>query len=149
MKIGELASRAGANVETIRYYERIGLLPQPPRTGGNYRDYGPDHVDRLAFVRHARGLGFELEDIRALLRLADEPEQNCAEADRITSGHLDAVERKIAQLQSLRTELQRMIRQCRGGQIADCKIIGALSEHGACGRHHQPEKPRPRRSRQS
>ena len=131
MKIGELASRAGANVETIRYYERIGLLDRPPRTSGNYRDYGLGHVERLAFIRHARGLGFDLEDIRALLRLSDEPQQNCAEADRITSGHLAAVDAKIARLQSLRSELERMVHQCRGGQIAECKIIETLSKHGA------------------
>ena len=135
MKIGELAARAGANVETIRYYERIGLLAPPPRTSGNYRDYGDAHAERLSFIRHARGLGFELEDIRALLGLADEPQRDCGEVDQITTEHLTSVDRKIEQLQSLRSELERMLRQCRGGQVADCKIIGALSQHRSCSRH--------------
>ena len=135
MKIGELAQRAGSKAETVRYYEREGLLPSPPRTAGNYRDYGPAHLERLAFIRHARGLGFELSDIRTLLRLADEPNQGCDAVDKLTSRHLAAVERKISQLQSLKAELQRMLHQCHGGHVADCKIIEALSNHDECGRH--------------
>lgn len=136
MKIGELAERAGSNPETIRYYERIGMLPAPARTGSNYRDYGQEHVGRLAFIRHARALGFELPDIRALLDLADRPEQECAAVDRITGEHLRAVEAKIAQLEALRSELQRMLRHCRGGQVSDCRIIESLSDHVQCGRDH-------------
>jgi len=132
MKIGELAARAGSNPETIRYYERIGMLPAPARTSGNYRDYGPAHADRLSFIRHARALGYELPDIRALLDFADQPEQDCGAVDRITTGHLRAVEAKIAQLEALRTELQRMLSQCRGGQVADCRIIESLSDHAGC-----------------
>ena len=127
MKIGELAARAGSTPETIRYYERIGILPAPARTGGNYRDYGPDHVDRLSFIRHARTLGFELLDIRTLLDLVDDPERDCAAVDRITIGHLKVVRAKIAQLQALQGELERMLHQCRGGQVADCRIIESLS----------------------
>lgn len=136
MKIGELASRAGSNPETIRYYERIGMLPAPARTDGNYRDYGLEHVARLSFIRHARALGFELPDVRALLRLSDTPDQDCQEVDAITSEHLDAVETKIAQLEALRSELRRMLHQCRGGQIADCRITDSLSEHSSCGSGH-------------
>lgn len=136
MKIGELARQAGANVETIRYYERIGLLPKPGRTDGNYRDYAPDHVRRLAFIRHARGLGFELADVRALLDLADEPGRDCLEADRITTAHLASVETKLTQLQRLRAELRRMLDQCAGGHISDCRIIEALSDHEHCSRTH-------------
>jgi Cu(I)-responsive transcriptional regulator len=128
MKIGELADQTGANAETIRYYERIGLLPRPPRTNGNYRDYGRSHLQRLAFIRHARGLGFDLDDIRALLDLADEPQRDCGDVDRITSSHLEAVDAKIAQLEKLRAELGRMLAKCRGGQVADCRIIETLSE---------------------
>ena len=135
MKIGELAQRAGAKTETIRYYERKGLLPSPPRTSGNYRDYGPRHLERLAFIRHARGLGFELADVRTLLRLADKPNQDCEAVDELTSRHLTAVERKISQLQSLKAELQRMIQQCKGGHVAECKIIEALSNHDDCSTH--------------
>lgn len=138
MKIGELAARAGSNAETIRYYERIGILPAPARTHANYRDYGPEHVARLSFIRHARALGFELPDIRTLLDLADQPERDCAAVDSITSGHLRAVEAKIAQLAALRRELERMLDQCRGGQVADCRIIESLSNHSSCGSRHEP-----------
>lgn len=138
MKIGELAARAGSSPETIRYYERIGMLPAPARTGGNYRDYGPDHVARLAFIRHARALGFELSDVRALLDLADQPDQDCAAVDGITTRHLEVVEAKIAQLEALRSELMRMLDQCRGGQVAGCRIIESLSDHAGCRSGHAP-----------
>ena len=136
MKIGELARLTGTKAETIRYYESIGLLRAPGRTGGNYRDYGAADQERLAFIRHARGLGFEIADIRSLLGLAESPEQDCGEADRIASGHLSAVVTKISQLEQLRTELERMISQCRGGQVSDCQIIQALSDHGRCAGDH-------------
>lgn len=136
MKIGELSRVTGTNVETIRYYERIGLLPEPDRTSGNYRNYVPAHVERLSFIRHARGLGFDLADVRSLLNLAEEPGQDCGEADRIASGHLRAVERKIGQLEQLQSELARMITQCRGGQIADCRIMQALGDHALCEGEH-------------
>lgn len=138
MKIGELAARAGSNPETIRYYERIGMLPEPARTEGNYRDYGVHHVARLSFIRHARALGFELSDIRALLDLADQPDQDCAAVDSITIGHLAVVQAKIAQLEALRGELTRMLDQCRGGQVADCRIIESLLDHASCRSAHAP-----------
>lgn len=137
MKIGELARVTGTKAETIRYYESIGLLPKPDRTGSNYRDYGPGDLDRLNFIRHARGLGFEIADVRSLLDLADQPDRDCSEADRIASGHLAAVERKIVQLDQLRRELERMIGQCRGGQIADCRIMQSLGDHGLCEGDHR------------
>lgn len=136
MKIGELARVAGTKPETIRYYEKIGLLRAPGRTEGNYRDYGVDDQERLAFIRHARGLGFEIVDIRSLLGLAERPDQDCGAADRIASGHLDAVEKKIAQLEQLRAELQRMISQCRGGQVSNCHIIQSLANHDLCDGDH-------------
>jgi len=131
MKIGELARLTGTSSETIRYYERIGLLRRPERTGSNYRDYGRADVERLAFIRQARNLGFDLTDVRSLLGLADEPERDCAEVDRITSAHLRAVEKKIDQLTRLHTELSRMVTQCRGGTVSDCRILGALSGWGS------------------
>lgn len=139
MKIGQVSAATGTNIETIRYYERIGLLPEPDRTRGNYREYEPAHVDRLNFIRHARGLGFDIAGICSLLDLAEHPERDCGEADRIASGHLAAVESKIAKLEQLRRELERMITQCRGGQIADCRIMQALGDHDLCepGHHHQ------------
>ena len=139
MKIGTLARQAGTNVETVRYYERIGLLPKPDRTDGNYRDYSEVDLTRLAFIRHARGLGFELVVVRALIDLADQPQRDCAEVDQITSTHLHAVDAKIAQLQSLQAELRRMLSQCAGGHVADCRILEALSDHRVCsatGKHH-------------
>lgn len=141
MKIGELARAAGSNNETIRFYERIGLLPRPVRTDSNYRDYGPGDVDRLAFIRHARGLGFELEDIRSLIDLAEQPERDCTAADTIASRHLAAVEEKILRLQTLRDELADMVRQCRGGQLASCRILETLATHSRCGPGHAPAAP--------
>lgn len=138
MKIGELARSTGTSAETIRYYERIGLLPEPDRTGSNYRDYGPGDVDRLAFIRHARGLGFDLSDIGSLIDLAEHPERDCAEADHIASRHLTAVEAKIQRLTKLRAELDRLVTQCRGGQAADCRILAALGDHRGCGPEHAP-----------
>ncbi len=85
MKIGELARSSGVNSETIRYYEKIGLLPRALRTDSNYRDYGPHDVERLAFIRHARGLGFELADIRSLIDLAEQPDRDCGEVDAIVA----------------------------------------------------------------
>ena len=136
MKIGELARATGTNIETIRYYERIGLLPKPLRTDGNYRDYSPEHVERLSFVRHSRGLGFDITDIRSLLNLADEPARDCGDADRIANGHLVAVERKIAKLRQLQSELKRMIAECRGGQISSCNIMRSLADHQLCETEH-------------
>lgn len=137
MKIGELAKRAGAKTETIRFYERLGLLPPPARTSGNYRDYDDWHVRRLAFIRHARNRGFDLNDIKALLTLSDDPHTDCVQADRIASKHLEAVEAKIERLQRLRSELSSLVTQCRGGQVKQCRIIEALSDHGACGTDHR------------
>lgn len=136
MKIGELAKATGSNSETIRYYEKIGLLPRPDRTHSNYRDYGPKDAERLAFIRHARGLGFELADVRSLIDLAEQPEGDCADADAIASRHLANVEMKIAQLEKLRAELARMVRACRGGRVGSCRIIEALGDHRHCGPTH-------------
>jgi Cu(I)-responsive transcriptional regulator len=138
MKIGELARSTGTSAETIRYYERIGLLPKPDRTGSNYRDYGSGDVDRLGFIRHARGLGFDLSDIRSLIDLAEHPERDCGEADEIATRHLVAVEEKIQRLLNLRGELDRLVTQCRGGHAADCRILAALSDHRDCGSDHAP-----------
>ncbi|WP_106640170.1 MerR family transcriptional regulator [Allosphingosinicella vermicomposti] len=138
MKIGELSRATGTNVETIRYYERIGLLPAPSRTAGNYRDYSQTHLDRLNFVRHARGLGFDIADIRSLLNLAEQPDRDCGEADKIASGHLKSVEAKISRLEQLRSELKHMITQCRGGQVSECRIMEALGDHDHCSTAHVP-----------
>ena len=126
MKIGQLAKTTGTAVETVRYYERIGLLPQVARTTGNYRSYGQAEVSRLSFIRRARDLGFSLDQVRTLLSLADDCCRPCGEVDAIAKEHLDAVERKIADLTALRSELSSLIEQCGRGTIADCRILEAL-----------------------
>jgi len=136
MKIGELSRATGTNIETIRYYERIGLPPAPARTDANYRSYGDAHRARLRFVRHSRELGFTIDEIRSLLDLSDHPERDCADADRIASAHLEQVEEKIAQLSALRDELTRIVGRCRGGLAGDCRVIEALGDHGLCDGAH-------------
>ncbi|WP_447761487.1 MerR family transcriptional regulator [Sphingopyxis panaciterrae] len=136
MKIGELSRATGTNIETIRYYERIGLLPAPARTDANYRSYGDPHRARLSFVRHSRELGFTIEEIRSLLDLSDHPERDCSDADRIATRHLGQVEEKIAQLTLLRNELNRIVGLCRGGVAADCRVIEALGDHSHCESAH-------------
>lgn len=125
--IGHLAKATSTKVETIRYYERIGLLAAPDRTVGNYRSYGADDLARLSFIRRARDLGFTLDQVRALLGLADKQDSECAAVDVIAREHLDTVERKLADLEALRVELRDLIGRCKRGKIAQCRIIGALS----------------------
>lgn len=129
LTIGRLAREAGCKVQTIRYYEQIGLMPEPARTEGNQRRYGARHAQRLAFIRHARELGFPLEAVRELLSLSDDRDRSCAAADAIAREHLTAVERRIARLNVLKAELERMIEQCRGGRIADCRVIEVVADH--------------------
>lgn len=127
--IGALARHAGCAVQTVRHYEQIGLLPAPGRTQGGHRVYGRAHRDRLAFIRHARELGFEVESIRALLRLADQKDTPCADADRIAAEHLAAVRDRIARLRVLETELARMVEDCPGGSAGDCRVLEVLADH--------------------
>jgi Cu(I)-responsive transcriptional regulator len=127
LTIGDLSRATGTKVVTIRYYEKIGLVPSPPRTASNYRAYDTGHLDRLRFIRRCRDLGFTLEQIRELLSLSERADRDCAEIDRITTDHLGEVEDKIANLTRLADELRRLSRCCRGGRVADCRIIEALS----------------------
>jgi Cu(I)-responsive transcriptional regulator len=124
--IGQLAKATGTAVETVRYYEKIGLLPAPPRTSGNYRSYGDDALQRLSFARRARDLGFSLDQVRALLSLADDRNRSCAEVDALASRQLATVDQKIADLQALRHELAGLIDQCSRGTVANCLILEAL-----------------------
>ena len=130
--IGRLAKAAGTSVQTIRHYERIGLMPAAPRSGGNQRLYDQGAQRRLIFIRHARELGFSLEAIRELLDLSDRPEQSCASVDAIARRNLEAVEQRLLRLSALRQELARMVEQCRGGRVADCRVIEILSDHAQC-----------------
>ncbi len=124
--IGALARATGCKVETIRYYERIGLIAAPPRTQGGHRIYGDEALKRLTFVRRARDLGFTLDTVRAMLRFAAEPGDTCAEVERIASGHLGEVRTKIADLRALESVLGAMVAECRGGELPECPIIDAL-----------------------
>jgi Cu(I)-responsive transcriptional regulator len=126
LTIGALARATGTKVETIRYYEREGLLAAPARTAGNYRAYGVEHLNRLSFIRRSRDLGFSLDQVRALLDLADQRDRSCDAVDAIALEHLAEVDRKIADLQALRLELNNMITRCRCGTIAECRIIESL-----------------------
>ncbi|RAI04576.1 MerR family transcriptional regulator [Acuticoccus sediminis] len=130
--IGDLAREAGIKVQTVRYYEQIGILPEGERTSGNQRRYDEAARRRLNFIRHARELGFPLDAIRELLALADQPDTPCDRADAIARRQLDAVDRRIARLVSLRAELSRMIDDCSAGPIAECRIIETLGDHSLC-----------------
>ena len=136
LTIGKLGEASGVKVPTIRYYEQIGLLPEPERSAGNQRLYGAKALDRLAFIRHARDLGFPLEAIRDLLSLSDRPDQSCAAADIIATEQLVAVKARIARLTALKAELERMITQCAQGTIADCRVIEVLSDHSLFAEPH-------------
>jgi DNA-binding transcriptional MerR regulator len=136
LPIGGLSRETGVKVPTIRYYESVGLLPAPLRTESNRRLYGPETVDRLRFIRHARELGFEVDAIRQLLELSDEPERSCAEADAIARRHLAEINSRIKRLGALKREVQRMIDECAKGRIAECRVIDVLSHHEHCLHHH-------------
>lgn len=126
--IGQLAELSTTKVATIRFYEQSGLMLEPPRTAGGQRRYGPAHLERLQFIRHARALGFSISDIHELLRLAAHPEAPCHSADELAAKHLREVDGKIAQLQALKTELEHMLAACcSGGVLKDCRIIEAIS----------------------
>lgn len=134
--IGELARQTAVKVPTIRYYEQIGLLPAAPRSEGNRRLYGSTEVERLNFIRHARDLGFEIEDIRELLAMAAQPQSSCHQVDSIANNHLAEIERRIASLTALKRELSRMIEECGHGRVCDCRIIEALADHSQCLSEH-------------
>ncbi|WP_325262575.1 helix-turn-helix domain-containing protein [uncultured Rhizobium sp.] len=126
MQIGDLSARSGVKIETIRYYERVGLLPRPDRLASGRRIYGDEDVRRLGFVRHARDMGFGLSSVRVLLSLKEKPDESCGEAIRIAQAQLDAVEERMSRLADLRTDLKRMIAECDGHQVADCRIIETI-----------------------
>jgi DNA-binding transcriptional MerR regulator len=134
--IGRLAALTGVKVPTIRFYEQIGIMPAPERTASDRRVYDDAALRRLSFVRHARQLGFDLDSIRSLLDLADEPERPCGEANVIAERHLNTVVKKIAQLEALKTELFRMTAECAGGRVSGCKVIEVLNDHDHCAGDH-------------
>lgn len=138
LPIGRLAKLTDVKVTTIRFYESIGLLPEPARTHSDRRIYGEGDVRRLGFIKHARQLGFAVDAIRDLLELSDHPERVCDTANAIAQEQLAAVDAKIAQLSALREELARMTAEGCSGPAASCRVIESLSDHRLCSREHQP-----------
>lgn len=134
--IGEAARRSGCTVQTIRYYESIGLFDQPVRTTGNQRMYDNDMVARLSFIRHARAMGFKLEAIRELLELSANSSRTCREIDAIASSHLMAVRERIDHLRILEAELARMVDACKHETVAECRVVQVLSDHALCATEH-------------
>ncbi|HBF29282.1 helix-turn-helix domain-containing protein [Rhizobium sp.] len=135
--IGELSKRAGVKVPTIRYYEQMGLMPEPERSDGNQRRYSRQQLERLSFIRHARDLGFNIEAIRDLIGLSGHPEQPCTAADQIAAEHLQDVRRKIIQLKKLESELERIVSNCAAHTVEQCYVLRSLSDHKLCDHDHQ------------
>lgn len=127
LTIGKLAEQTGVNVETVRYYERAGIIAPPMRTEGNYRSYRDDDVARLRFVRRMRDLGFTLVQIRTLLSIAGQRDRDCGPVDVIAAEHLAEVDRKIADLTALRHQLAEAVATCSGGTVAECRILEAFT----------------------
>lgn len=132
LKIGELAQRTGTQVETIRYYEREGLLPEPARSEGNYRLYDKAHAERLSFILHCRSLDMTLDEIRVLLQFRDAPNQDCGEVNALLDEHIGHVAERIGDLQRLEKQLKELRRLCRRTQAAkDCGILNELAQPNA------------------
>ena len=128
IRIGELSRRTGCNIETIRYYERVGLLPRPSRSTSRYRLYGDEDVSRLTFVRRSRELGFTLDEVRALLALSvDQDEETCSEVRELAAGHLADVRAKIADLRAMERVLAEAMRRCDAGERRGCPLIDTLT----------------------
>lgn len=137
MPIGRLAKSADVKVTTIRFYEQIGLLPEPARTHSDRRVYDEAAIRRLAFIKHARQLGFAVDAIRVLLELSDNPDRSCEQANVLAAEQLAAVDSKIARLHALRGELQRVVSAACQGRISDCRVIEVLSDHSHCAAEHE------------
>lgn len=131
MKISDAAASSGCHLETIRYYERVGLLPEPERARNRYRQYTDADVERLRFITRGRDLGFSLEEIRSLLRLAQDPDLSCGEVDQLARQHLGDIRNRVADLQRMASELERTIGACHGGERGTCTILETLRQTGA------------------
>ena len=132
LKIGELAKHTGLQVETIRYYEREGLLPTPARSEGNYRLYGSSHSERLQFIRHCRSLDMTLDEIRSLLAFRDAPAESCSAVNLLLDKHIEDVAQRIRELQALQTQLDALRSRCRSVHTAkDCEILHTLANVNA------------------
>lgn len=137
LSIGALAKATDVKVTTIRFYEQIGLLPQPLRAANDRRIYDERTLSRLAFIKHARQLGFAVDAIRVLLELSDNPDRSCEQANVLAAEQLAAVDSKIARLHALRGELQRVVSAACQGRISDCRVIEVLSDHSHCVAEHE------------
>lgn len=132
IKIGELAKRTDSTVETIRYYEKEGLLPEPSRSEGNYRLYREEHIERLQFIRHCRTLDMTLDEVRLLLRYRDTPEEDCGDVNALLDDHIHAVEVRMEELTQLKSHLIALREQCvRAAPAASCGILRALSDRSS------------------
>ena len=138
LSIGKLSQQSGVNIETIRYYEKIGVMPAPGRSAGGFRIYEPDHLKRLSFVRRGRQLGFSLDEIRNLLRLVDGHGHTCAEVHALMLSHLAEIRRKIRDLRRLQRAMAEMAARCSGESVPECPIVDALFDAPAAGRHRYP-----------
>ena len=136
LSIGELSKRTGVKVPTIRYYEQMGLIREADRSEGNQRRYEKSDLERLAFIRHARDIGLNIDAIRELIALSQHRQMPCEGADRIAAEHLAHVREKISSLKNLEHELERIVSHCHGHSIEDCYVIRALSDHGMCEGEH-------------
>jgi MerR family mercuric resistance operon transcriptional regulator len=128
LTIGGLSQQTGCHIETIRYYEKIGLLPKPNRSEGGHRLYGADQIKRLAFIRRCRELGFALEDIRGLLALVDGRRYTCQQVKAVTERHLESIREKVVDLRILDKTLAGIAARCQGTEAPDCPIIDILFE---------------------
>lgn len=129
MKIGELSTASSTAIETIRYYEREGLLPSPGRTEGNFRIYEAPHLERLQFIRHCRGLDMSLDEVRVLLRFKDAPAEDCGDVDALLDEHIGHVSKRIKELRSLERQLKELRQRCSAPRSANqCGILAGLAE---------------------
>ena len=133
--IGTLSQNAGCASQTIRYYEKIGLLSPSRRTEGNQRRFTDKHMEELTFIRHGRELGFSLDALGELIQMADKPQSSCHIADSIARKQLDEVNSRIERLNALKIELERMVHECNHGKVATCRVLEVLSNHALCKSH--------------
>ncbi len=132
MKIGEISKATGIPVETIRYYEKIGLVPEPEREASGYRHYRQSHLDRLLFIRRCRNLDMAQDEIRELIRLADHPDADCSEVDALLARHLNHVRERLRELASLEDTLEQLQQACSEGRtVSECGILGGLTSEPA------------------
>lgn len=134
--IGELASLSGVKVPTIRYYESIGMLPAPPRSEGNQRRYDDGALKRLRFIAHGRAMGFEMDAIKSMLRIARHPDEPCEDVDALVAEKLIEVDLRIRKLTELRSELSDMLCADPHGTVAQCRVLEVLSDHSECAHEH-------------